>query len=432
MNERRSAGRTTRRGFLLSASAAFAAPAFIPARALGRGGFVPPSERIVIGSIGVGGRGSYDLRAALGEADVQVVAVCDVQKARREAAKATVDGKYGNTACAIHRDFREVLARADIDAVICAPGDRWHTPMSVMAMRAGKDVYSEKPSTMSIAEGRQLVEASRRHGRVFQTGTQRLSEANFVVADELARLGRLGRVHTVYAHTLPFFMKHDWLPEVPEPPAEELDWDMWLGPAPRRPYNPGYLHGCGAWLDYHDFGTGVAGWCSHTICQCQSALDAMLTSPVNYEFPANGSAEGFTARYRNGVKMVLATGGWRGTCGVKYEGTEGWVSVADGYSIPDASSPALLADRARIVQNYLGRTGRSMNHMRDFLDCVHSRRLTVAHPEVAHRSMSTSHAINACLVLRRNLTWDPAKEEFVNDDAANRLRSRAARAPWCV
>jgi hypothetical protein len=176
----------------------------------------------------------------------------------------------------------------------------------------------------------------------------------------------------------------------------------------------------------------VAGWCSHTICQCQGAIDADLTSPIRYEYPNNTTAQGFTARYASGVKLVLSIGGWRGSCGVRYEGSEGWVSVADGYNVPDLSSPAWLNERKKLVQDYMERNQRPMNHMRDFLDCVKSRRQTVAHPEVAHRSMSTCHAINASMLLKRNLEWDPVKEEFVNDPEANRLRSRATREPWTV
>jgi len=430
---RPTSARLTRRGLLKTAAAAGAAiiaPSVVAASALGRGWRSAPSERIVAGGIGIGGRGGGDLGWMLQEPDVQFVAVCDVRAARRDAVKRTVDSKYGNADCAVCRDMRELVARTDLDAVLIATGDRWHTVASIMAMASGKDVYCEKPSTMTVAEGQALTAAADRFARIFQTGTQRRSEANFVFADELARTGRLGRVHTVRAHTLRFEMRTDWLPPEPEPPKDELDWDLWLGPAPWRPYNHGYIGGCGAFLNHYDFGTGVAGWCSHTICQCQGAIDADLTSAVEYEYPGNDTAEGFTARYANGVKLILNIGGWRGSCGVRYEGTEGWVSMADGYSAPDLSAPSLLAERKKVVDDYVARTGRPMSHMRDFLNCVKSRRRTVAHPQVAHRSMTTCHAINASMLLRRNLKWDPAKQEFVNDPEANRLRSRALRQPW--
>jgi predicted dehydrogenase len=425
----------TRRNFL---AATAVAPLILPAAVLGRGGAAAPSERLVVAAIGNGGRGSYDLGVALHEQDVQFVAVCDVNRERRERAKATVDAQYGTQDCALYTDFREVLARPDIDAIIMAPGDRWHTPMAVLAMRAGKDVFSEKPSTMSIAEGQTLTATARRLGRIFQVGTQRRSEANFVFADELARSGRLGKLHTLRAHTLPFEMKHDLLPAEAVPAKHDLDWDMWLGPAPWRPYNKGYLGGCGAWLNYYDFGTGVAGWCSHTICQCQGVIDADTTSAVDYEYPNNATAEGFTATYANGIKLVLAAGNfgnfglWHGSCGVRYEGSEGWVTCADGYAGPEVSNLALLGERQKLLQAYQERERRVLNHMRDFLDSVRSRRQPVATAEVAHRSMSTCHAINLSMLLKRNLKFDPVKEEFLGDAEANRLRSRATREPWQV
>jgi len=424
--------KTTRRVFLKETAVLATAPYFVPASVLGRNGRTPPSEKIVLAVIGTGGRGRYDMSAALQEPDVRLVAVCDVRKVNRERAKATVDGQYDNQDCAIYTDFRELLARDDIDAVVIAPGDRWHTQMASLVMKSGKDVYCEKPSTMTIAEGQVLVDTARRYGRIFQTGTQRRSEATFVFADELARSGMLGQVHTLRAHTLPFEMRQNWLDAEPEPPIDEIDWDMWLGPSPWRPYNYQYLDGCMAWLNYYDFGTGVAGWCSHTICQCQGVIDADLTSAVNYEYPNNDNAEGFMAEYANGVKLILSCDGWRGSCGVRYEGTDGWVSVADGYSKPDVSSPSFLKEHKKLLQDYMLRNQRPMNHMRDFLDCVRSRRMPVAHPEVAHRSMTTCHAINISMLLKRSLKWDPVKEEFINNSEANRMRSRALREPWTI
>jgi hypothetical protein len=425
-----------RRRFLAQAAVAggaLALPTVVPAAALGRDGKTAPSERIVMGGIGIGGRGGYDLSVLLQESEVQFVAVCEVQKVRREAAKNMIDTRYGNQDCVTYRDLRDLLSeRRDLDAVLIATGDRWHAVASIMAMQAGRDVFCEKPCTMSVTDGQALVDTARRHGRIFQAGMQRLSEANFVFADQLARSGRLGPVHTVYAHILTFQMRTDWLPAQPEPDRETLDWDLWLGPAPWRPYNAGYLGGCGAWLNYYDFGTGVAGWGSHTICQCQSALNMFHTSPVSYEYPKNDAAEGLVARFANGIKLVLTAQGWRGSCGVRYEGSEGWVSVADGYQRPDVSSPSLLQDFQEVVRDYTARTGRPMHHLQDFLTGVRTRRTCVANEVVTHRTMSTNHVANVCMLLQRNVTWDPQKEEFVNDPEANRLRSRALRAPWGV
>ncbi len=424
------------KGSLATASGLVAAPHMITSTALGAEGRPPASDRIVMGGIGLGGRGSGDLRWLLGERDVQFVAVCDVRRPRREAARKAVDAKYGNSDCAAYRDPRELLAeQPGIDAMLIATGDRWHALASILAMKAGKDVYCEKPGTMTVAEGRALVETARRHGRIFQTGAQRMSEANFVFPTELARREMLGELHTVSAHLWPRVRdvtSNSVLAPQPEPPKEELDWDMWLGPVPWRPYHAGYLGGCGAWGIYWDLAAGVAGWGSHTIIQCQMAARAEHTSPVEYIYPGNRSGDGMIARFANGVELKLSFEGWRGSCGVRFEGSEGWASVADGYSRPDVSSPALLGEFGKVIGDYVARCGRPLNHMRDFLSCVRSRRPTVANPVVTHRSMTTNHAINICLALGRDLKWDPEQEEFIDDPGANRYLSRALREPWRV
>ena len=434
------ASSVTRRQFLRRAAVAgglAAAPCLIPASALGRAGAAAPSERIVLGGIGIGGRGSGDLRWMMAESDVQFVAVCDAKKAQREKVKQIVDGHYGNGDCATYRDIREFLAtRSDVDAVLIATGDRWHALASIMAMRAGKDVYSEKPSCMTIAEGRVVAETAKRYRRIYQTGTQRLSEANFTCANELLRTGRLGEVHTVRAHIAPWDaaeMKHGWLPAQPEPPKDEVDWDQWLGPCPWRPYNSSYVRG--GWRGYYDFHTSCIGeWGAHTFAQCQVAIAAGDTSAIEYQYVNNPTGDGMVTRFPNGIKMVLSRGNtwWRGSCGVRYEGTEGWVSVADGYAKPEVSSPALLDDFKRVVQDYTDRTRHPMSHVRDLFDCIKSRRLTVSNPEVMYRSMTTVHAANICMWLKRDVKYDPVKVEFVDDPEANRLRSRAQREPWIM
>ncbi|MDH7503689.1 MAG: Gfo/Idh/MocA family oxidoreductase [Verrucomicrobiota bacterium] len=417
------------------ATGAMGLPCIIPGSALGLNGAVPPSERIVLGGIGIGGRGTGVLQWMLPERDVQFVAVCDPQKARREAVKRLVDSRYGNNDCKVYNNLREFLAeRTDIDAVLSTTGDRWHALAAVWAMRAGKDVYSEKPSSMTIAEGRSVVETAKRYGRVYQTGTQRLSEANFVFAIELAKSGRLGKIHTAYAHIAPWDaaeMRHDWLPGQPEPPKDEVDWDQWLGPCPWRPYNPEYTRG--GWRGHYDFHTSCIGeWGAHTFAQAQAGLDLLDTSPVEYEYVDNPTGDGMVCRFANGVKLVLSRGDkyWHGSCGMRFDGPEGWVSVADGYSRPEVSPPSLLADFDKLVSDYIARTQRPMSHVRDFFNCIKSRRLTVANPEVMHRSMSTVHAANICMWLKRNVKYDPVKEEFIGDEEANRLRSRAMRAPY--
>ena len=187
-----------------------------------------------------------------------------------------------------------------------------------------------------------------------------------------------------------------------------------------------------SWLDYYDFGTGVAGWGSHTICQCQSAMGRKESSAVEYEFPKNDTAEGFVAHYDNGVKMVLSASGWRGTCGVRYEGSEGWVSVADAYPRPDVSSPALLADFDKVLRDYRNETQRPLHHIRDFLESVRRRRSGIANESVAHHTMTTNHIMNISMMLKRNIKWDLQKEQCIGDAEANRMLSRPTRAPWHV
>ncbi|MCS7091699.1 MAG: Gfo/Idh/MocA family oxidoreductase [Verrucomicrobiota bacterium] len=409
----------------------------MPASALGRGGAVAPSERIVMGAIGIGSRGLHVLRWMLPEKDVQFVAVCDVKRAARETAKQTIDQHYGNQDCQMYRDMRAFLTeRTDLDAVLIATGDRWHALAAIWAMQSGKDVFVEKPSSMTIAEGRAVLETARRYNRVYQTGTQRLSEANFVFCIEAARRGLLGRIHTVYAQIAPWDkaeMRRDWLPAQPEPPVDELDWDAWLGPCPWRPFNAEYV--AGGWRGHYDFHTSCIGeWGAHTFAQAQMGLGLENTSPVRYHYAANNTGDGMIAEFANGVRLILSRGDpwWHGACGMRFVGTEGWASCADGYSRPEVSPPSLLSEYRRLVSDYMARTGRPMSHVRDFFNCIKSRRQTVANAAVMHHSMTTVHACNICMWLKRDLEFDPANETFPNDPEANRLRSRAMRAPYTI
>ena len=293
----------TRRQFLTrgaAAASAVALPYLIPASALGRGGTVAPSERIVMGGIGLGGRGAYDLGVMLPQPDVQWVAVCDVVKGKREAAKHTVDGHYGNKDCAAYGDMRQLLAeRTEVEAVLIATGDRWHALASTWAMRAGKDVYCEKPACLTMTQGQMVVETARRYGRVYQTGAQRLSEPHHVFAIEMARSGRLGPIHTAYADCRwRDGTRREWLPAEPEPPKDELDWDVWLGACPWRPYNAGYVKD-GGWYHYSDFATDVAMWGAHTVAQGLAGLD--MENVANLEFEYAGPEATMVARLSNGV-----------------------------------------------------------------------------------------------------------------------------------
>jgi predicted dehydrogenase len=434
-------GALSRRQFLTQATlavTAVAAPCLIPASALGLNGTVAPSERIVMGGIGIGGRGTYDLTTMLNEPGVQWVAVCDVVKGKRDAAKKRVDDKLGNKDCATYADLRQLLAeRTDVDAVLIATGDRWHALASTLAMQAGKDVYCEKPACLTMAQGAMVVETARRYGRVYQTGAQRLSEPNHVFAIEMARSGRLGPIHTVYADCRwRDGARQDWLSAEPEPPKEELDWEIWLGPSPWRPYNSAYVKG-GGWYHYYDFATDMAMWGAHTVAQALAGLD--MTNVTSIEFEYSGPAATMVTRLSNGVKLVLfrVAGSvwepcqfWHGACGERFDGPEGWAGAADGYSAPDVSSPALMREYSKLLADYTARTQRPLSHVRDFLDCIRTRRLPVANPEVMYRSMKICLAADICNQLQRNLKFDLAKAEFIGEPEANRMRSRAMRAPF--
>ena len=419
---------------------AVALPFYVPVPVLGRNGTVAPSERIVMGGIGMGGRGSGDLAWMVNEPDVQWVAVCDAVKGRRDAAKNLVDAKYGNRDCAAYADMRQFLAeRTDVEAVLIATGDRWHALAAIWAMRAGKDVYCEKPACLTMAQGQAVAETARRYARIYQTGAQRLSEANHVFAIEMARSGRLGPIHTAYADCRwRDGFRHDWLPAQPEPAKDELDWDLWLGPSPWRPYNAGYVNG-GGWYHFYDFATDVAMWGAHTVAQALAGLDMTDVSFIEFEYAE--PTKSMMTRLSNGIKLVLfrVAGSvwdpcefWHGACGERFDGPKGWAAAADGYSGPDVSSPSLLRDFKNVLADYMDRTQRPMNHVRDFFDCIRSRRPTVANPEVMVQSMNICLAADICGQLKRDLKFDLRKAEFIGDPEANRLRSRAMRPPYMI
>ncbi|MBP86034.1 MAG: dehydrogenase [Planctomycetaceae bacterium] len=417
----------SRRRFLKSAvaaSAVFATPHIIPSSALGKDGAVAPSERIVMGAIGVGGRGSYDLGIFLQRPEVQFVGICDTQADRRNKAKKTVDEKYASQDCKTYSDMFEILARDDVDAMLIATGDRWHTLASIIAAKAGKDIYCEKPLSLTIAESRALADAIERYGRVYQAGTQRRNIRNFMLAIELAQSGKLGKLHTVHANTLAPATTHDCLPAEPEPVKDVVDWDRWLGPTPWRPYNSLYVQG--RWRGYFDFhGGGILEWGSHTIDLCQWANSADDTTPVHFE-PRGNSV---VARYANGVKLVMRDTGWlgMGTCSVRFEGDEGFVETGDSGKMQ--LGPGKLRQEHRVFTD-VGTDPTS--HIREFLRCVKSRGVTAANANVAAQSHVAAHAAYVAWQLGRPLAFDPVKEEFPGDEEANRMRSRAWREPWRV
>jgi predicted dehydrogenase len=383
-----------------------------------------------MGAVGLGPRGMHVMESFLANHNVQMMAVCDVQQNRREAGRATVNQKYGNTDCTAYRDFRELLAREDVEAVMIATGDRWHSLASIMAARAGKDVYCEKPMSLTIAESRAVADTMRRHARIYQGGTQRRTEPRFAYAAEVARNGKLGQLKTVYAYT-PRFLRNigdfQARPSEPEPPQEVVDWDLWLGPTAWRPYSSAYVGGLGGWSYIPDLGGGgVTDWGTHQADLCQYANNTETTSPVHYEQLGPGEV---AAEYANGVRLIFHEGLVAGSClMVRFEGTEGRICVDDNLGM-EGDPPSVLGPfKARQRGTYEKPT----NHIQDFLDCIRSRRQPVCNAEVAHRATTACHAANICLALGRPLEWDPARETFVGNETANRMRSRALRQPWRV
>jgi len=423
-------GKLSRRTFLTraaagAAGAALAAPYIVPSSALGKDGAVAPSERIVLGAIGVGGRGTYVLRTFLHEPEVQCVAVTEVQTKRRDAAKAMVDVRNGNTDCATYRDLREMLARKDIDACMIATGPNWHGAASALTARAGKDMYCEKPCSKNINESFALADLIRRTGRIFQAGTQRRSLPNFMFAIHMARTGKLGKLNAVHAHGGGFTPgQSGWM--APEKPPEkgDVDWDMFLGPAAFRPYNRKLLDGFNFEKGGGLVGGGCLEWGSHCVDLCQWANNSDDTAPVEYE-PVGKELH---AKYPNGTKLVIRNDGWMntGSCPVRFEGEAGWAETGDSGDL--FAEPAnLLAGWRTSVKGYPADF-----HVRNFLDCVKTRGQTRANADVAAWAHVTCHAANIALYLKRKVTYDPKKNEFPGDEEANRLRGEALREPWRI
>lgn len=415
----------TRRQFMQGTAHAMGgfvlAPNIITSAALGNTNRAAASERLRIGVIGTGGRGMDVMRAFMANADVQVVAVCDCYQERRERAAAAVNQAYGNQDCKAYIDMLELLARPDIDAVLIATGDNWHSGVSIMAARAGKDIYCEKPLSVTIAESRAVSDTMKRLGRIFQCGTQRRSISNFRFAAHLARSGKLGELKELHAEESEAFqvLLTHLQPAEEQPPREVMDWDRWLGPAQWRPYNH-ETPTRGFWSAHLDFSGGsVTEWGSHTVDLCQWANNSDDTGPV--EFWQEGDR--YIGRYESGTKLIIRRGLRFGSCPVRFEGTEGWVETGDSGEI-DAYPKSLLGNR------WFEGGYPPDNHVRAFLDCVKTREQPIANAEVAHRSISACHVANFCKRLGRPVKWDPKTETCVGDEEANRLIARAYREPW--
>jgi len=430
---------------------------FIPARVMGTAGNTPPSERVTMASIGCGGMGTNNLRAFLAQPDVQILAVCDVVTASdeyghwykqgwngawfgREPARKIVEAEYaqknpsGNyKGCAAYVDFREVIARNDIDAVCITTPDHWHAIPAIMAATAGKDIYCEKPLSLTVAEGRAKVEAARRYNRVFQTGTQRRSSEPYRFICELIRNGRIGkfqRALVAIGGNNKQAPPADWQPM---PVPEWLDYEMWLGPAPWAPYHKDRcLYTFRFNQDYSGGQTTNLG--AHGIDIVQWANGTDETGPIEIEdlggeFPSDGlfttaTKVHFCARYANGLELICRT---QEKELYRYEGSEGWIQIPtysnDWTCYPESLKTTVIGpDEIRLYK--------SNDHHRNFIDCIKSRRPTAAPAEIGHRSTSICQLGNIAMRLGRKLHWDPGTERFTDSEQANGMLARPMRSPW--
>ena len=389
-----------------------------------------PSDRVVIGLIGAGGLGRrHHLNSVLlPKKRVEVGAICDVDRLHLEGAQADVLKRSGRTIPG-YNDFRDLCDRPDIDAVLIAVPDHWHALVSIYAASAGKDVYCEKPLSYTIAEGRAMVEAARRYGTVFQTGSQRRCQSQFRKACQLVRNGKIGKLLRVDTHLGPT-EQGKW--ETPTAPPSELDWNLWLGPAPYMPYTKGRCHYSFRWFSDYSGGK-LTDWGAHFNDIAQWGIGADHSGPVKvrgqgrfYNSGPHDVASEFhvTCTYDTGVELHCHSDG---DAGVRFTGSDGWI-FADLQKI-DCSNPELLRyePTSGDVQLYWAR-----DHHDNWLDCIASRERPVCDVEIGHRSATVCHLGNIAVRLRRELTWDPKIERFVSDDEANRMLARPMRAPWRI
>lgn len=441
----------TRRNLLQRTAAGTAAmlgaPWVVPPTVFGA---LAPSNRINIGCIGTGNMGFVDLQGLMHQDDTQIVAVCDVNRGSygyktatqflgREPARKRVDNYYAGKkrsgiykGCDMYNDFRELLARDDVDAVSVTTPDHWHAIPTMMAARAGKHVYCQKPLSLTIAEGRAMVEAVRRYGVTLQTGSQHRSKETMRFACELVRNGRIGRVKRVLTSLGRHGLRTDINTWQPTPVPEGFDYDLWLGSAPWAPHHKSRCFYTFRFIqDYSGGETTNTG--AHKFDIVQWGLGTERTGPVEIEdlgseFPETGlfdtvSRIHFRARYANGVELLCTPGGIGGAA--RFEGTEGSVQ-ADWSSL--RTNPESLKDTV-IGPNEI-HLPKSSDHKRNFLDCIKSGRDPIAPVEVGHRSASVCHLANIAMKLKRKLHWDPDRERFINNDEANRLLSKPLRSPW--
>lgn len=417
----------SRRTFLKTTAtgglAAVSAPYFLTSKALGDATTPPASDRIVMGGIGIGNMGSGDQGAFLGRPDVQYVAVCDVRQKWREEGKGRVDGRYGNKDCAAYVDFRELLAREDIDAVHIATPDHWHSIMTIAACRAGKDVYLQKPETLTLREGPLMIAAARRYGRVVSGGSQRVLE-DYTTIVKPCWSGEVGTIKSIDINAGPP-SRACYLPARETPP--DIDWDLWLGPAPWEPYNSGrcdgnFGFGGGSWRSYIDYSGGsLTDWGPHNLGGTLFAADLRELQPsaVTYHpVSADGKDAAYVSLdYPNGVTIHCNRP-------QHLRAEKPSVSHERGIHITGDNQPR----EAKPVPVYRGRGG----IYGDFIECVKTRERPFRDIELAVNSMTALHMVGLALRLQRSLKWDRAAQQFTGDEQANRLLDRARREPWIL
>lgn len=430
----------TRRQFVKKAAGiatgAVAFPYIIPSSALGADGEVAPSNRIniaIIGLAGMGGAWWGHLPVLLEMPDVQVLALCDVQEQFRQRSLATAEKKYGAGVCKAYNDFREIIARDDIDAVVIASPDHWHAIMTIAAVKAGKHVYCEKPLTRTVAEGIAVREAIKKYGVTFQHGTQQRSDAKMVFGCELVLNGRIGKLKNVRMG-IPGGERTKVWPTIPVPAG--MDYNMWLGPAPWRPYNENRCLGgiSHSWYFISDYCVGhLSGWGTHHVDSAQQGCGTDYTGPVEIEGKGDFPTEGlYDTAVTWKIKYTFANGvTWDCTdtsqnkMGVLFEGTDGWVYI--WRNTIDAYPKSLLTGKIGPDEIHLYK---SPEHRRNFLECIKTGGQTAAPIEIAHRSTTICSLGDIAMRLGRKLQWSPEKEQFIGDDEANRMLGRAYRSPW--
>jgi len=431
--------KTNRRKFLKKSTGlalgAVGFPYIVRSSALGKAGTVAPSNRIVMGCIGMGGQGTRGMSGGIwvpegggfiARPDVKVVAVCDVNAKRCRKAAEIVNKHYGNKDCRPYNDFRHLLDRDDIDAVLIATGDRWHPLVSIYAAKAGKDIYCEKPSSVTITEARAMADAVKRYRCVYQVGTQQRSSYAFRFACELVRNGYIGEVKNA-SIAVGRMTLHDGPVMPPEPVPEYLDYNMWLGPVQWMPYSSNLVHG---WMSYRSCSGGeLTNWGAHHFDIAQWGLGTEHTGPVEIIPPDGKDYKVLTLRFASGVTITRDEEGFMKQFGrdngVVFTGTEGQVAV---WRYEVHTKPENLK-RVKIKPDQIN-LYKSDNHHDNFLRCIRTRQKPICDIEIGCRSVSVCHLGNIAYQLNRPLKWNPDKENFIYDDVANRMLSRPYRRPW--